>query len=163
MKYLNKATSKQLKHNKKLTTLPLTRLHKWSGELVYWQRQVNHPFNTPQLLGPLINSLTQQHLPKEVLFHYPSPGWTMNPCDLRRMKQGEITHLGSFNKSSLCSPSTLKPDRKFRELWVINSYPRGLSFSGLECWSSIIVIPFGHFFHYNSKGEMDRPTRVLLF
>lgn len=157
---LVKATFKQLQHYTKFYHINKTRQMIW--HLVYWQSEVNPPFNTPRLLSPLINSLTQQHLPKGVLFYYPAPGWPMNLCDLWRMKQGDITHPGSFNKSSLCSPSTLKPDSKFSELWVINSPPRGLSFSGLECWSSITVIPFDHLFHYNSKGETDTGG-VLLF
>lgn len=144
----------------------LTRQDKWPDMLVYWQSEVNPPFNTPQILSPLINSLSQQHLPKVgYCFPMQPQGDPWICADLWRMKQGDITHPGSFNKSSLCFSLDLKkPDSKFSELRVINSPPRGLSFSGWECWSSITVIAFDHLFHYNSKGETDtRGVLLLLF
>lgn len=62
-----------------LTTVTLTTQDKWSEALVYWQ---SLSFNTPQLLSPLLNSLTQQHLLKGLLFYYPALGWPMNLRDL---------------------------------------------------------------------------------
>lgn len=75
-----------------------------------WSIGLPAHLNTPQPLGALYKLPNSAAFYQRGLCFYPAaPEYEpMNLRDLCRMKRGEITHLGSFNKSSLFLPRPFK-------------------------------------------------------